>query len=112
MSLRCPARHSQLRIRAEREYRHRASDRGVRHAGKHRGDDCGNAQEKAFASKNDFTILWAPPTPAAANAINFDIKERFFLTTVKVTSGRVRAGYSALLTTIPARLPVAATGRV
>jgi general secretion pathway protein K len=62
-------------------------------------------KKKAFASKNDFTILWAPPTPAAANAINFDIKSDFFLTTVKVTSGRVQAGYSALLTTIPGATP-------
>lgn len=62
-------------------------------------------KKKAFASKDEFTVLWAPPTPAAASAVNFDTKSAFFLTTVKVTSGRVQAGYAALLTTVPGATP-------
>lgn len=63
-------------------------------------------KNKPFADKAAFTTAWnQPPNTAAAAMPTYDIKSQFFLTTVQVTSGRVQAGYSALLTTIPNATP-------
>ena len=52
-----------------------------------------------FTSKDDIKQYLPASVATAAAAVNYDVKSQFFLATVKVSSGRVDAGYAALLST-------------
>jgi general secretion pathway protein K len=62
-------------------------------------------KKKIFANKAEFTTLWNPPQGSTTATLPYDTKCQFFLANVKVASGRVQAGYSALLTTITGASP-------